>query len=259
MEGNEQQLLDSNRQMQAELKMAGEFQRAVLPDIADIHYLDISLLYEPLGEVSGDVYDFLPNREGELGIFLGDATGHGVPAALMTMMVLIALESLQRNLSTDESLRRLNCLITSRNTGRSVSGVFMRISPDGKLCAANAGHPPMIIIPAANDDLVLFQEAGCALGVFDDEPVPYVEECYQLQQGDRVLAYTDAVIEQRNTSKVPFGTDRLLNFISNNRRAKDCGEMLQSLVIELERFSGGAKNCDDMTVLACQYQSQTCD
>lgn len=252
MESIEQQLLDSNRQMQAELKMAGEFQRAVLPDIADMSYLDISLLYEPLGEVSGDVYDFLPNREGELGIFLGDATGHGVSAALMTMMVLIALESLRRNLPTDELLRRLNRLMASRNTGRSVSGVFMRVSPDGKLCAANAGHPPIIIIPAVNDDLVLFQEAGCALGVFADEPVPYVEECYQLQQGDRLLVYTDAVIECQNPHKIPFGMERLHSYIDENRDF-DCDVLPQRLVQELERYAEGIKSNDDLTVMVCQY------
>ena len=242
-----------NQEMQSELQMAAEFQQAVLPKAVNVQYLDIALTYKPLGEVSGDVYDFLLNREGELGIFLGDATGHGIAAALMTMMVHIALESLRRNLPTNESMHRLNELIASRDTGRSVTGIFMRISPDGQLAVTHAGHPSIIIIPAGNNDLVLFKEAGCALGAFNDEPVPYVEEYYQLQPGDKILAYTDAVTERRNTGKTAFGTERLLSFVRNNR-IMDQETLLQRLIQELESFSGGNPSDDDMTVLVCKYK-----
>ena len=81
----EQELIQQHEQMQQELCMAAEFQRAVLPGPVDLSYLNIAILYRPCAEVSGDVYDFQQNREGELAIFLGDATGHGIAAALLTM------------------------------------------------------------------------------------------------------------------------------------------------------------------------------
>ena len=96
---------------QNDLLLAADFQRAVLPQIIDVDYLDVNLIYKPYDSVSGDVYDFILNRERELAIFVGDATGHGISAALMTMMVHIAIDSLKANLSTDESLRKLNRLI----------------------------------------------------------------------------------------------------------------------------------------------------
>ena len=131
---------------QNDLMLAADFQRAVLPKIIDVDYLDIALMYKPYDSVSGDVYDFILNRERELAIFVGDATGHGISAALMTMMVHIAIDSLTPNLKTDEAMRKLNRLIASRNTGRSVSCALFRIAPDGLMQVSHAGHPSIIVM-----------------------------------------------------------------------------------------------------------------
>jgi sigma-B regulation protein RsbU (phosphoserine phosphatase) len=74
-------LLERNRHMESELELAGAFQRAVLPAMDSVPYLQQAICYEPCEPVSGDVYDFTLNRERELGIFVGDDTGHRVGAA----------------------------------------------------------------------------------------------------------------------------------------------------------------------------------
>ncbi len=249
----EKELIRQHEQMQQELHMAAEFQQAVLPPPANLPYIDVSIVYKPYAEVSGDVYDFLQNREGELAIFLGDATGHGIAAALMTMMVHIGLEGIRRNLPTDESISILNKLIATRETGRSVSAVFFRITPTGELTVSHAGHPSLIVIPANGDSLVQFDKGGCALGVFEDEPVPYEEESYQLVAGDKMLAYTDAVIEWANHEKEVFGLQRLLESLSENRhKSIDC--ISSTLLKELEEFSGGRPCNDDLTALLIEYK-----
>ena len=95
------ELASKNKVMEEELRLAAEFQRAILPSIIDLPYLRTAIIFEPYLQVSGDVYDFLLNREQELGVFLGDATGHGVAAALMTMMVHLGLDSIRRDLPTE--------------------------------------------------------------------------------------------------------------------------------------------------------------
>lgn len=237
---------------QNDLLLAADFQRAVLPKIIDVDYLDIALLYEPYDTVSGDVYDFILNREKELAIFIGDATGHGISAALMTMMVHIAIDSLTPNLSTDNSIRKLNQLIASRNTGRSVSSVLLRISPDGIMKLTHAGHPSAIVIPADSSELIMFEEAGCALGVFIEEPVKYIEESYRLQTGDKVVAYTDGLIEWRNNLKEAYGLERLLSHISKNREL-GCNELTQSIYSAVESFAGHKNINDDLTLMVAQY------
>ena len=238
---------------QHDLLLAADFQRAVLPDIIHVDYLDIALLYKPFDMVSGDLYDFILNREKELAIFVGDATGHGVSAALMTMMVHIGIDSLAPNLATDQSMRKLNQLIASRNSGKSVSSVLMRIAPDGIMKLTHAGHPSVIVITDDRTELIQFDEAGCALGLFIEEPVKYIEETFQLKTGDKVIAYTDGLIEWRNNMKEAYGVHRLLGVINDNR-ALDGNTLMQKIYADAEYFAGGQNNDDDLTLLVATYQ-----
>jgi len=238
---------------QNDLKLAADFQQTVLPEIVEVDYLDIALTYKPYDLVSGDVYDFMLNREKELAIFIGDATGHGISAALMTMMVHIAIDSLTPNLATDKSIRKLNQLISSRNTGRSVTSVLFRIRPDGLMNVTHAGHPSLIVVPNDNSELVSFKEAGCPLGLFIDEPVKYIEETYQLKSGDKIIAYTDGLTEWRNELKEAYGLDRLLETIKNNR-SFDCNNLVQAIYNDAELFSNHQLNSDDLTILISEYK-----
>ena len=248
----EKELIRQNDLMQQELLMAAEFQRGVLPSPSVLPFLETAIIYKPFAEVSGDVYDFLQNRERELAIFLGDATGHGIAAALMTMMIHIGLEGIRRNLPTHESISKLNKLIASRETGRSISCVFFRITPTGLLTVSHAGHPSLIIIPASGEALVQFDLGGCALGIFENEPVPYEEESYQLNVGDKVLAYTDGVIEWANKEKEIFGLDRLLDVLSKHQN-ESIDDIPALLLKELEEFTKGEICNDDLTALIIEY------
>jgi len=249
----ENALVRQNEQMQQELRMAAEFQQAVLPQPADLPFLDTAVLYRPYAEVSGDVYDFLQNREGELAIFLGDATGHGIVAALMTMMIHIGLEGIRRNLPVADSIRKLNGLIAARATGRSVSAVFFRVTPGGRLSVTHAGHPSLIILPGKGGEPVQFEKGGCALSVFDDEPVPYEEEYYQLEAGDRIFAYTDGLVEWSRVDGEIFGLERLLAWLAG-RRVLAPDEIPRALLHELTSFSGGRPCRDDLSALVVDYR-----
>ncbi len=239
--------------LQNDLKLAADFQQTVLPEIIDVDYLDIALIYKPYDMVSGDVYDFILNRERELAIFIGDATGHGISAALMTMMVHIAIDSLTPNLSTDNSIRKLNQLIASRKTGRSVSSVLFRISPNGLMKVTHAGHPSIIVVPNNGSELISFKEAGCPLGLFIEEPVKYIEESYQLESGDKIITYTDGLTEWRNTAKESYGLDRLLSLINHNR-SLDCDTLVDRIYNDAAQFSNQQRNSDDLTLLVSEYK-----
>ena len=238
--------------MEEDLRLAAEFQQAVLPQFPQVDYLKAEVLYQPCSVVSGDVYDFLMNREGEVSIFLGDATGHGVAAALMTMMVHIGLEGIRRDLPTDEYTRRLNKLIAARQTNRSVTSVFFRVKPNGELTVTHAGHPSLIIIPADGSDLIQFEKGGCPLGIFEEEPLPYEEENYQLSSGDKVFAYTDAVTEWRNKDKEGFELESLLGFL-NSHRNESLDVIPKKLKQVLEGHADGEVCGDDLTVLLLEY------
>lgn len=246
---------NSEEYIRLELQTAAAFQRAVLAEPVKVPYLNSSVSYYPYGEVSGDVYHFLLNREGELAVFVGDATGHGVAASLMTMMVIIGLDGIRRDLSTDESIRRLNRLLVERKTGMSVTGVFFRITPQGKLFVTHAGHPPLLVVPADGSALIRFEQGGCPLGIFDDDPVPYQEESCQLKPGDKIIAYTDAVLEWENDLGEPFGVDRMAQMLVEHRQY-DVDELNQRCLGKLLEYSQGISCDDDLTLLVFEYTSQ---
>jgi len=170
----------------------------------------------------------------------------------MTMMVHIAIDSLKANLSTEESIRKLNRLISSRQTGRSISSIFLRVTPDGLMTVTHAGHPSIIILPANSSELVMFSEAGCALGLFIEEPVKYIEESYQLNPGDKVIAYTDGLTEWRNNDKEVYGMERLLEFITNNRQ-HDCEKLMHGIYDDVELFADHQSINDDLTLLVAEF------
>ena len=244
-----------NQELQDDLNLASEFQRSILPKVYKTPFLDIATRYIPYGGVSGDIYEMSLNREGDLCVFLGDATGHGIAAAFMTMMIQIGVGNLRHDLPTHEAIRTLNRLLASRETGKSVTGICLKISSLGHLSATHAGHPPLIIIPHAHpNEPVIFQEGGCPLGMFFEEVVPYMDENYLLREGDKVFLYTDGVIEWSNAQGELFGIHRMSQFLSKHHHLQ-LDSILSQLIESLHIFSQGLPCKDDLTVLAFTYQS----
>ncbi|MGK5095092.1 fused response regulator/phosphatase [Deltaproteobacteria bacterium TL4] len=243
-----------NDEMKEDLELAIEFQHSILPEVRDCAFLKITSRYIPYGGVSGDVYDLDFNRDGALNIFLGDATGHGIAAGFMTMMVQIALDNLRADVSTAEAIRTLNHLFASRETGKFITGAYLRVSPKGELKVTLAGHLPIVIIPEDGSEPVLLSHCGLALGIFFKEVVPYKEEHYQLQVGDKFFVYTDGFIEWMNDKHELFGQQRFVNFLSANRNS-DLDTILNDLMVHIKEFAKGVRCQDDLTILAFQYFS----
>ncbi|MGK5094195.1 SpoIIE family protein phosphatase [Deltaproteobacteria bacterium TL4] len=254
----EQEITSLYQQTQKELDLAAEFQRATLPSFKDLAFLKINPHYLPYGKVSGDIYEIYYNREGALNIFIGDATGHGVAAAFMTMMITIGLGDLRADLPTDTVLRRLNALLALRETGGAMTGLYFRITPGGELKLSNAGHYPLIILPADGSDPLLFQIGGCPLGMFADEPVPFIETSHQLVHEDKIIVFTDGIIEWENAKAEQFGMARVLHFLKQYQQS-DVHALMAQLLEEIRTFAEETPQSDDVTLLGFQYMdpSQT--
>lgn len=247
-------LVEKNQEMKQDLNVAAEFQTAILSAIPTTSFLLCSMKYIPYrGGVSGDVYDLSIDRDGAANIFLGDATGHGVAAVIMTMMAQIGLDSLSGDYSTDEVIRQLNSLFTVREHDMSITAVFMKIAPSGELTVTNAGHPPVIIVPVDSHIPVHLKKGGAPLGMFKEEPTPFVEMKYHLKAGDKVYLYTDGITEWRNPDEEEFGIERLTEFLMQNGDAQ-IDVTLNGLLSHLTKFAKGGECKDDITLLGFQYQ-----
>lgn len=248
----EKKLVNLNHQLHHELELGAEFQKRLLPKDSNCSFIKMGSKYLPFEQVSGDVYEISDNREGDFNLFLGDATGHGVAAALMTMMVHIGLDNIRHDLSASEIIDQLNMLLVSKETGKSLTGTYLRIKENGLLTACQAGHPSLIIIPNDGSKRVLLKKEGMPLGMSSQENIPYQEESYQLKKGDKVFLYTDGVIEWENPNNRQFGFGKFIKFLEKNIKS-DVDTILDDLICHLEKFSDGSPCLDDLTILALEY------
>lgn len=252
LEASSAALKEVNRQLESDLNLAAQFQRNLLSVVENVSYLDISYKFFPLQKVSGDMYDMSLGPENQFRFFIGDATGHGITAAFMTMMLEIGLGSISPDLSIPESMDKLNRLLLSRNTQRFITGLCFRIDSDGRMLMANAGHPPLLVIPRQEEPIKVFKVHGLPLGVDFEVQPSYKQEGYTLKNGDKIFTYTDGLTEWRDTEGRIYGERRLHSFLETHRNL-DSALLLEKLMEELYELTQSKKCQDDLTIFCFQY------
>jgi sigma-B regulation protein RsbU (phosphoserine phosphatase) len=184
--------------MQEELQLAAHVQREFLPrSFPQVGSVRLDAFWRPASYVSGDIYDVMRLDEDHLGVFVADAVGHGVPAALLTMVICRALPAKEtgdksyRIVPPAEALARINADLINHQgrTTRFATAVYCVINGrTGHVKIASAGHPAPVLLRAAGGS-ELVETGGGLLGVFDGETYPEVD--LQLNPGDRLLIYSD--------------------------------------------------------------------
>ena len=230
-------------------------QKGTLHNQVAAEHIEAAVVYRPFGQVSGDIYDFSTTSDGTFSAFFGDATGHGVGAAFMTMMVQTGLDSIGHDASEEDVLNHLHHLIYERTENQFVTGMLLRIGLGGEARYANAGHIPMVLLPGGcegKEPRLVDNEGGMPLGIFK-EPLPFEGSTLRLKPGDRLFLMSDGIIEWTEPEGEQFGFERLLTYLAAHR-----GEPLQALVdgmvAEATRFSGGLPCLDDLTLIGLQYR-----
>jgi serine phosphatase RsbU (regulator of sigma subunit)/predicted ester cyclase len=247
------EMLDQERRererVEQELRVARSIQRASLPkEVPTLGDWQIAPYYQPAREVGGDFYDFHLLPEGKLGLAVGDATGKGVPAALVMSttcgMLRLAAQSYS---SPGEILQRVNeALVPNIPTNMFVTCFYAIVDPKrGSLSYANAGHN----LPCCSHDEQAATELkarGMPLGLMPG--MTYEERETVLVPGESVLFYTDGLIEAHNPQGEMFGTPRLRGLLSE---CYGVGRGLSvTLMEELVRFTGERwEQEDDITLL----------
>ena len=248
-----------------ELSLAANIQRELIPSaMPKVEGLDFGVLYRPAGYVSGDIYNIQQIDDKRIGFFIADAVGHGVPAALLTMIISQSLPmrgGVQQGhlITPSDALARLNddlCDV-SDGTPRFATAVYGILDTEsGFVRIANAGHPsPLIIGEAGNYEI---QAGGPLLGVFHDAHFP--EESVQLRVGDTLLLYSDgfeiAFPEKAGAvATKPTGAGAYLDHLLaaagwKGRGKRSLASTFKDLERKLDEASGSLHQADDVTALA---------
>ena len=265
LKASQSEIAAKHREMEDDLRMAREVQVAMLPRefpacrTGTGTALSFAHLYQPAGGVGGDFFDVLPVSDTAAGIIICDVMGHGVRSALITAMVRTTIEELRLHAADPAGLlTQLNAHLTRllQRTGEMifVTAAYAVIDAASRQCAyAQAGHPTPLHWNAGQSRGSALPGAGKiggpALGLMEDSVYEAVTIPFGL--GDRLLFFTDGIIEAGNAQEEEFGVERLAAALSA-RRGEGLNLVLASLKAEAEKFTGGQPFGDDVCLVACE-------
>ena len=236
----------ANERLSSELGIARTIQSSVLNRRIPPY---LGAVLRPAWEVGGDFYDFR-EKDGALYFAIGDASGKGIPAALFAFLAGAGFRlSADMGLPPDEIVARTNALLCKDNDTCMFVTLFVgRLElATGRLEYCNAGHPPLVVVKPDGASELLATKRNVAAGVM--EGYRYAKETVTFTPGTRILVYTDGVTEAEQKDHAQYGDARLLAFTSAH--AKDMpADLIDNLMRDLDAFTDGAEQSDDITALA---------
>jgi serine phosphatase RsbU (regulator of sigma subunit)/predicted ester cyclase len=250
LEALRQEMRERER-VEQQLRVARIIQEASLPkEVPQLEGWEITPLYRPAREVGGDFYDFFELDDGRVGVVVGDATGKGVPAALVvtaTYSMLRAVAQALGSFSPGELLAQVNETLLARIPANMFVTCFYAIlEPEsGSLSYANAGHDLPYL--RHGDHAEELRARGMPLGLMSG--MSYEEGEASLRQEDKVLFYSDGLVEAHDPEGDMFGFPRLRALLAEHaeEEQRSLGDFLME---ELYSFVGeGWEQEDDITLL----------
>ncbi len=251
-------LAEELRHVHEELEIAASVQRDILPKgLPIVDGLDGGLLFRPAGQVSGDIYDMTILDDGRVSLFIADAVGHGMPAALLTMMVAHHLAKCQLGADSvppARVLHELNQAMCERrfSTPRFATAVYCVIDPaTGEATIAGAGHPPALRINGGVSTPI--ESAGPLLGIFED--AAFEEASLTLEIGETLALYSDGFESAFPDDKLaedgrPLpGADYVLRLRDILGGGRDVSEAVADLEGRVDEQAGSLHQADDLTAL----------
>ncbi len=243
--------------MEGIFAQARKIQASILPRrVPKYGEFDLAGRSDPMEEVGGDFYDFIPVTDKILGLAIADVSGHGLPAALQVRDIYMGLRmGLARDFKIVRTVERMNSIIhKSTLTSRFVSMFYGELEPNGVFIYVNAGHPPPYHV-AANGLVRSLEEGGPVLG-----PLPeasYARGFVIMKPGDMLVFYTDGICEtmgreEEGGPEEEYGVERMLR-VARDTQGRSSQEVVDAIFESVESFSGGAYADDDRTVMVVSY------
>jgi sigma-B regulation protein RsbU (phosphoserine phosphatase) len=238
--------------LERELSVAATIQRSILPDEPpEIEGLEIAATTIPSRYVGGDHYDFIERDDSYL-FTVADVSGKGIPAALLvstlhaTQHALFNLENCPRSLVSKIS----KSIYKSSLSNKFITYFLIQYFPEEqRLVTVNAGHNPPYII-SSGGEMRLLKKGGLVLGLMPE--VEYESEETQIHPGDLLVTFTDGVTEAMNEDDEEYGEERLEKLLLKHRD-KSARELFDLVMEDVEEFTGGASQHDDITLVLFKF------
>jgi phosphoserine phosphatase RsbU/P len=271
LEEENRKLEESNRSLKRayqtirdDLDAAARMQHSLLPPAGTIHGIHCNSLFLPASVVAGDVFNFFSIGRSSVGFYLLDVSGHGIPAAMLSvtlskvlttrpeasspLVVPTAAGSAYAIRPPHEALSEVNDRFQDQGDMYFTMVYGVLDKETGCLRLAQAGHPAPILQRGDNSPISL-GDGGFPLGMLPDRSFDPLE--YQVQNGDRLFLCSDGVLECTNFAGEEFGQQRLMDLLHQHRHSS-LDTLLRSLQAAMHQWAESTEFADDVTFLALE-------
>lgn len=247
----------THQRLRKEVDSAQEIQRLLIPKEApEIPGLEIIAKTRPASEIGGDTFDFY-KKNGRNILYIGDSTGHGIPAGIVMVMVDALLETF---IDIKESLTDMMIALNKYLKPHLRPSMFMTMillewdSNTSVLKWVGAGHEYLIHMKTKEAKVESIQAGGIAVGMIADSSSLTHEKSLILEENDFVVLYSDGITEAKTRTGEEYGLKRLCNFIQNQASTDMTPDQLfQKIAIDVGAFMDGAIQLDDMTLIVLKH------
>jgi len=258
--------LMEQQRIQRELQVAQEIQQMLLPDdFPNVKGYDITSYYQAAKEVGGDLFDFVEVDDHTIGICVADVSGKGVPGSMVMTMIRTALRLEARgNKNPADVLARVNAFITDDiRKGMFVTAFYIILdSRERMISFASAGHNPMILYRGKTKETFYLNPPGFPIGIrlpdikLFDRTIQY--DRIRLHPDDILIIYTDGITEAMNHHRELYGEERFLSAIRRYGHL-DVVDFVKKLKEDIQNFTGGYEQNDDITLVAIKENMEAVD
>jgi serine phosphatase RsbU (regulator of sigma subunit) len=249
---NENEILSvENARKSAELNDARKIQVAMLPK-CESKILNYEICFDmvPAVEVGGDFYDYIVKEDGTLVLIIGDATGHGTKAGMMTAIMKTIILSNLHKLNINEFFNFASGIIKKMKISNLYMALMIAEFKNNNIKVSSAGMPAMMIYRKSSASVEEILTKGMPLGAFDN--FPYQIKSTEIENGDVVLMMSDGLAELFNENQEQFGYERIGNLIAQNYY-KNSNEINNLLFEEALKWKNSNKFDDDITFVVVKY------
>ena len=234
-----------------DLELAAKLHYSFLEESYSSDFVEVSVKGRPFDRIGGDYSSILPLGTDRLMVCMSDTVGHGIAAALLAARInTFVLTHMRQNRDPCGLIHSLNAYLVSRLAGTGIYTTFAMVIFDFSSMTMNfvgAAHPPLLHFNAATSQTELIKSDAIFLGVADPLTSGCPGEVKEISSGDRVVLYTDGVIEIKNPEGKWFGTARLEGFVKENTE-RSADEFNSAFLEHISNFASGHYT-DDMLVM----------
>lgn len=253
-------LQEQYKLIDAELDMASKVQDLIFPDIADNNKFRFSVYSRPVEKVSGDYYDIFELDDSAYGFLIVDVQGHGIPAAMITMIIKEKFRQYTPKYRDPADLiKRINREVyeiiedMDKESALYFTAFYMIIDEANIIHSVDAGHICPFHIRTERKRIELLKSGGIPIGISREMDNMYITFKTKVESGDKIVLYTDGIIEARNSENKQYGMGGIINSMKKSFR-EPADNLLKSIVKDLAGFANLNSLKDDATIFIVELK-----